>query len=1069
MSKIYMVKPNVKSKQTTATTKIPHPPRTFLLGNLPQIAGQDTIEKMIKLGYEYGPIFEIAILNVKVIFINNFELAKELLTDEERFPKFINVPLEHLRVVAGDGLFTAWTHEPNWKKAHNILIPGFSQRAMRGYVSAMKTVADQLLKKWEKIPQNEYINLSEDMTRYTFQTIGLCGFDYDFDSFKSEEQHEFVTAMLYALDEAVQRARVPPFLLPFRFKRNRLFNKHLDYVNNLVDNIIVKRKKNPEEYANKYDFLSLMLNARDKESGELLSDQNIRYQILTFMVAGHETTSGLLSFTFYNLLTHPEWLSKVYEEVDSVLGADIHGEITHREIAKMKLLRQVLFETLRLYPPVPILDVASPTDTTIGKEKYPIKAMQSIMIWPYHLHRDKAVWGDDPEAFNPDHFSPQNVAKRDPDAFKGFGSGQRACIGRQFALVEATIAVAMVLQRYKLHLDPNYKFGFNKTITLRPLDLFVKLEPRTDKDRYHLTPVETTDEDDFEDKNAAATAHHTPLLILYGSNMGSSEELAYQLVKDGKNRGFKTTLATLDDYAGKLPKEGLVQIVCSTYNGTPPDNARKFATWLEDCKEDFSGLQYAVFGCGNSQWATYQQFPNFIDEKLSALGAKRLYEKGTADASLDFDEQFEKWYENYWASLFKKLNLQTDNTVKNTNFTSTISLEKLDNVLSYQHPSFSTQGHQWMEIVEHKELQNKALSGRSTKHLEIKLPEGMTYQVGDYLSVLPYNSEKLVARVCKRFGLDPHSYVKISSTEAHSKLPLNLPISFHDLLTRFVELQNVATRRQVKLLADITVCPPEKIRLQQYEQDYEQKIAIPKRSILSLLEEFAACEIPFELFLEQLPAMQIRYYSIASSPKIQPNQCSLSVAVLKDGDFEGVCSNYLATSNVGEKILAMVRRPALDYSLPENPETPIIMIGAGTGIAPFMGFLQERTYLKNQGKNLGRALLFFGCRHPEQDFLYKEVLHQAEAANLVELHTAFSRENAHQKVYVQDKVLAEKEQVWQLLQQGAIVYICGDAAGMAKGVERALLEIFKEKNAAENAEQWLQDLKDSGRYRLEIW
>ncbi|BDS11317.1 bifunctional cytochrome P450/NADPH--P450 reductase [Aureispira anguillae] len=1044
--------------------KIPHPPRTFFVGNLPQIAGKDTLNKMIQLGYEYGPIFEIAILNEKLLFINNFELSKEILSDEERFPKHINVPTQHLRVIAGDGLFTAWSHEPNWKKAHNILMPGFSQRSMRGYVPVMKKIVDRLLEKWEKIPPTKYFNLSDDMTRYTFDTIGVCGFDYNFDSFKSEKEHDFIPAMLFALDEAVRRARTIPFLMPFRFKRNKAFKKHLTYINNLIDEIIAKRKQNPEAYANKFDFLSLMMNAYDKETGTQLSDENMRYQILTFMIAGHETTSGLLSFAFYNLLTHKEWLDKVYREIDGVLGDDLEQEITHRELAKMKVIRQVLFETLRLYPPVPVMTLAPTQDTTLKNGAYKVPKETSIAVWPYHLHRDKAIWGDDPETFDPNHFLPEKVAKRDKDAFKAFGNGKRACIGSQFALTEATLALAMILQRYKLHLDPNYTFGFNETVTLRPLDLKVRLEPRTKADRYRFIANEAANK--VTEVANEEQQHKTPLLILYGSNMGNSEELAHQLAKDGKRHGFKTTIATLDAYKERLPQTGLVQIICSTYNGTPPDNARQFADWLKSATHNLSGLKYAVFGCGNSQWKSYQAFPNWLDKRLSELGAVAFCAKGAADASVDFDADFEKWYANYWANLRKQLKI----TAKETAVEKTVlKLKKVEKNAVYQCPNFVPKGFDWGTIVQNKELQNTERSQRSTKQIQIALPKGSNYQIGDYLLVQPQNNPKLIERVCHRFKLSATNCYEIDSNDKSGNLPLQQPILLYDLLRHFVELQSLATRRQLKLLINWTSCPPEKMRLQLYEQNFNAEIVAKKRSLLSLLEEFEACELSFELFLEQLPHLQARYYSIASSPLVEGNTCSLTVGVLDEGNYQGICSNYLGRAKHGQKILVAVRRPNLDFTLPQKNERPIIMIGAGTGIAPFRGFIQERLWRQKEGQELGNALLFFGCRASTQDFLYREELESAVEKGVLELYTAFSREKPQHKVYVQDQLLMQQDLIWDCLERDAIVYICGDAAGMAKGVELAFEQIYNQNNSDNEATTWLENMKRNGRYKTEIW
>lgn len=770
-------------------TPLPHPPRKFIVGNLPQIAGKDTMTKMIQLGYDYPfPLLELKVLNIELIFVFSHRLAKELLSQDEKFPKHIDVPVEHLREITGDGLFTAYDNEPNWHKAHNILTPGFAQRSIRGYVPAMKKICDELLDCWAEVPEGDYLNLSAEMTKLTFETIGVCGFDYRFGCFESEQPHDFIPAMLFALEEAITRARMPPFLLPLRFKANALQKKYLAYTDNLIDSIIKKRKENPVGNSSKFDLLSLMLNAKDKATNSKLSDENIRYQIYTFLVAGHETTSGLLSFTFYLLLKNPDWLAKVYEEIDGVWGADDAYNVSHRDLPKFRIIKQVLLETLRLYPSVPMINVAATEATTIGEENYPIAAHKSCLIWTYHLHRDPAVWGENAEEFNPDHFLPENIAKRDPYAFRAFGNGKRACIGRQFAMTEATLAVATILQRYQLEIDPTYKMELDETITLRPKSIHVRLKKRTDNDRYHLEPL-APKEQNVSTPTVAVPAHKTPFLVLYGSNMGSSEDLALQIYKDAKAHGFVAQLAPLDAYVDRLPKEGLVQIVSSTYNGTPPDNAQQFNQWLHSATPDLKGVTYNVFGCGNTQWDTYQVFPNFVDRSLHRLGAQRFYEKGSADASADFEGEFQQWYQGYWKTALENIPTQTTATPA--------SWQVVDGVSNYTPPS----------------------------HL--------TY----------HNEAALVSRALQHFGLTATSFVQYGAAA---------PVLLKDWLTHQVDLTKTATPAQLQALIDATGCPPDQMKLQAYLQQHTTAIVGANKTVLNLLQEFKACELTLAQFLALL-------------------------------------------------------------------------------------------------------------------------------------------------------------------------------------------------------------------------
>jgi cytochrome P450/NADPH-cytochrome P450 reductase len=218
-----------------------------------------------------------------------------------------------------------------------------------------------------------------------------------------------------------------------------------------------------------------------------------------------------------------------------------------------------------------------------------------------------------------------------------------------------------------------------------------------------------------------------------------------------------------------------------------------------------------------------------------------------------------------------------------------------------------------------------------------------------------------------------------------------------------------------------------------------------------------------------------RYYSISSSPLTDPARCSVTVGVVEApassgrGIYKGVCSNFLTRRRAGDTIHATLRETKAGFRLPADPSVPIIMIGPGTGLAPFRGFLQERAALKAKGAALGPAMLFFGCRHPEQDYLYADELKGYAAGGITELHTAFSR-GGGPKTYVQNLILAQKDRVWSLIEQGAIIYVCGDGSRMEPDVKATLMSIFRESGADANAAaRWIDDLGVKNRYVLDVW
>jgi cytochrome P450 / NADPH-cytochrome P450 reductase len=305
----------------------------------------------------------------------------------------------------------------------------------------------------------------------------------------------------------------------------------------------------------------------------------------------------------------------------------------------------------------------------------------------------------------------------------------------------------------------------------------------------------------------------TPLLVLFGSNLGTCEGIAHQIADDGRTQGFTTTVAPLDDYAEKLPKDGAVVIISSSYNGTPPDDAARFFDWL--CNDSLGtdaleGVSYTVFGCGDRDWAaTYQRVPKMIDTELEAHGASRVYQRGEGDASDDFDGEFRGWYDHLWNSLAGALGTAVeapDDIVKGHRYEVELVTEPVQ-----ASPLVAEYGARPMEILANRELQNKTgphPSERSTRHIELAVQEGVAYQPGDHLGILPRNSATLVRRVMERFELPDDALIRIRNNAASKTfLPVDKPVSASSLLSAYVDLQGVARRSEIQVLAEYTECP----------------------------------------------------------------------------------------------------------------------------------------------------------------------------------------------------------------------------------------------------------------------
>ncbi|GAB2819185.1 cytochrome P450 [Streptomyces daliensis] len=463
--------------------RIPHPPyRVPLLGDVLGAGVRTPVQDSMRVARRLGPVFRRKGFGKEIVFVWGAEQVAEL-SDESRFAKHVGLGVANLRPVARDGLFTAYNHEPNWQLAHDVLAPGFSRSAMQGYHPLMLDVARGLMERWDAgEAAGDPVDVPGDMTKLTLETIARTGFGYDFGSFERSRPHPFVTAMVGTLSFAQRRNVVPPPLTPLLLrgatKRNAADTA---YLNRTVDEVIARRREGGggDEGAGAGgtgDLLDRMLETAHPETGERLTSDNIRRQIITFLIAGHETTSGALSFALYYLARNPQILARAREEVDRVWGAA--PEPAYEQVAKLRYVRRVLDESLRLWPTAPAFAREAVRDTTLGGE-HPMRRGAWALVLGLMLHRDPAAWGQDAEEFDPDRFEPAAVRARPAHVYKPFGTGARACIGRQFALHEATLVLGLLLRRYDLHAEPGYRLRVAERLTLMPEGFTLRLTRRS--------------------------------------------------------------------------------------------------------------------------------------------------------------------------------------------------------------------------------------------------------------------------------------------------------------------------------------------------------------------------------------------------------------------------------------------------------------------------------------------------------------------------------------------------------------------------------------------------------------
>ncbi|MFI9352534.1 cytochrome P450 [Streptomyces lydicus] len=1027
------------------------------------------IQQAMDLARIHGPVFKRKLGDRETLFVTSLDLVTEV-ADETRFAKGVSVVLENVREFAGDGLFTAYNDEPNWAKAHEVLMPAFALGSMRTYHPAMLKVARRVMAHWDRrVADGTPAQVAEDMTRMTLDTIGLAGFGFDFESFsRGDSAHPFVEAMVRCLQWSGKKFARDPHA--DHSAEDAAFRADADYLASVVDEVIAARAASGE--TGEDDLLGLMLGARAQgegtdANGPTLDLANIRNQVITFLIAGHETTSGALSFALHHLLKDPLALRMVQREADELWGDQADPDPSFEDIGRLPFTRQVLNEALRLWPTAAAFSRQAREDTLLGG-RYPLKAGDLVTVLTPMLHRDP-VWGDNPELFDPSRFSPEAEAARSPHAYKPFGTGERACIGRQFALHEATMLLALLAHRYRLIDHGDYRLQIKETLTLKPEGFTLTLAARTPADRAAVrtalavlsgTAAGAADAPAADDGLPTRVPQGTGLLLLHGSNYGTCREFAERLADEGTGLGFAADVAPLDAYAGRLPGDRPVVIVAASYNGQPTDDAAAFVQWLKTAPDDAAtGLPFAVLGVGDRNWAaTYQHVPTLIDDRLDALGGHRLLPRAEADASGDLGGTVKQFAALLRTQLLTRYGDPASVGAsapddEDTGYTVTeVTGGPLD-ALAARHDLTP------MTVTEAHDLTAQDWP-RPKRFLRLALPAGVTYRTADHLAVLPANTPDAVERAARALGVGLDTVLALHSGRrpARDTLPVDRPLTVRQLLTHHLELGDRPTAGQVALLAAHNPCPPERHALESLAAD-------DPRTLIELIEAHPALRgaLTWPTILELLPPLRTRHYSVSSSPATDARHADLMVSLLPGGTG----STYLHTLRPGDTVLARVQPCREAFRIDPADDTPVILVAAGTGLAPFRGAVADRVAAGRRAP----ARLYFGCDDPAGDFLHAEEFAAAESAGAVSVRPVFSArpENGHR--FVQHRIAAEAAEVWELLQAGARVYVCGDGSRMAPGVRAAFRDLHAAHTGAspQESEAWLRELTASGRYIEDVY
>lgn len=602
-------------------------------------------------------------------------------------------------------------------------------------------------------------------------------------------------------------------------------------------------------------------------------------------------------------------------------------------------------------------------------------------------------------------------------------------------------------------------------------------------------------------------------VIFWGSQSGTAEGFANRLARDCNRRfGMNVIVADLSDYdpdtIAQITDDKIVMFLLSTYGeGDPSDNATEFLDWIRKRSEPVPHIRYAAFGLGNSTYVYYNKVVEDVVQCLDRLFATPLLPVGKADdANSGTEEDFVCWRDDLFSMFQYKLGLETHVA----SYVPTISISELSDSaqsslqsgepLPLRLPRKTARDYstvQKLPVKTVRALTGAGSTGRGCLHLEIDIRAHaqIKYKTGDHLAVWPTNSSGEVERLVAVLGLSQkrEKLVSVAAVNAEDELRIPKHTTIAALFRHYLEISAPVSRDTISNLAHLAPTNTIKLCLQNLSTKSAYATFVSQHHLTfgrlleyALLRDTSANwhQLPLAFVIESLRPMAPRYYSISSSSMTSPRQMSITVAISTSElltnpaiCIAGLSTSYLSSLDTNEtpSIYSHVRRST--FKMPFLHKTPIVLVAAGTGIAPFRGFLQERAQMTQiSNKEIGPVLLLFGCRSPDQDYLYNTEIEELQNGPLktkLEVVSAFSRVPGQKKCFVQDRLAEQdvKERVVRMLcEQEGNLYFCGSTI-MAKTAGRAVVNAVKEYQRINDADAkaWMDSMKRGRRWQEDVW
>jgi NADPH-ferrihemoprotein reductase len=609
------------------------------------------------------------------------------------------------------------------------------------------------------------------------------------------------------------------------------------------------------------------------------------------------------------------------------------------------------------------------------------------------------------------------------------------------------------------------------------------------------------------------------LVIFWGSQSGTSERFAEQLGRECHTHfGINALVADLSDYDAEsiahIQKTNFAIFILSTYGeGDPSDNTAGLWDWIKKVKDEktsLADLRYLAFGLGNSNYKYYNRVLDVVADAFDAAGANAIVPRQKADdANGETEEDFQSWKDDVFALFrgmgYKEKSIEYQPLIE-VNLTAPSSEKPTQDISVHHQQSTTNSAIVPLSIKNSREL--FTAGDRNCLHLELDLGHHeVGYKTGDHIGIWPCNPEDEIKRLLDSLGRQAqrNDVFEVKSLDQSCKTKVPSPTTLDAVFRHHLEICGPVSRKTFLDIAQFAPSPESKGMLIEFGRDREcyesltQNTHITFARLLQLVSPSQPwSNLPLSFIIEALLPLQPRYYSISSSSVISPRRIAVtalvvnkSISTKSDSTIQGLTSNYLLSAtklptntsvstpsfqhtlnkNTIEagKVYAHIRKSK--FKLPITSSTPLVLISAGTGFAPFRAFLAERAKLNAIGKPVGKILLFFGCRSADSDFIYREELEKLQEAlgEKLEIVTAFSRAGS-KKVYVQDRVAERSAQVLGMLESGANMYICGKAS-MAREVDMKIEEAKANGGMVGESEvkAWTDALKKKGKWRADVW